>query len=50
VGVFSEHGVDALISQRRFSARGRQITLRWQKQVFVHTVTHTALARLPGVI
>jgi len=22
---------------RRFSARGRQTTVRWQKQVFIHT-------------
>jgi len=31
----------------RSSARGRQTTVRWQRQVFIHI--HTAVARLPGV-
>jgi len=30
----------------RSSAKGRQTTVRWQKQVFN---THTAIALLPGV-
>ena len=37
--------IDCVDIARRSSARGRQTTLRWQKQVFIHT----AVARLPGV-
>ena len=46
---FSEHSVDWVDIARRSSARGRQTTLRWQKQVFIHTqLSHAylALARL----
>jgi len=37
--------VDCVDIASRSSAVGRQTTLRWQKQVFVHT----AVTRLPGV-
>jgi len=36
--------VDIVDIARRSSARWRQTTLRWQKQVYPH-----AVARLPGV-
>jgi len=41
--------IDCVNIARRSSARGRQTTLRWQKQVFIHTrlsSTSLALARL----
>ena len=39
--------IDYVDNARRSSARGRQKTVIWQKQVFIHTRT---VARLPGVI
>jgi len=41
--------IDCVEISRRSSARGRQTTMRWQKQIFIHTrlsLTHLALARL----
>ena len=41
--------IDCVDIASRSSARGRQTTLRWQKQVFIHTQlsrTYLALARL----
>jgi len=41
--------IDCVDIARRSSARGRQTTVRWQKQVFIHTRlsrTYLALARL----
>ena len=41
--------IDCVDIASRFSARGRQTTLRWQKQIFAHTrLSHAylALARL----
>jgi len=34
---------------RRYSARGRQTTLRWQKQVFIHTRLSRAYLALAGL-
>jgi len=42
------HTADCVDIARRFSARGRQTTLRWQKQVFIHTRL-SSVVRLPGV-
>jgi len=47
--LFSGHGVDCVDIARRSSAKGRQTTVRWQKQVFIHTRlsrAYLALARL----
>jgi len=41
--------IDCIDIARRYSARGRQTTVRWQKQVFIHTRlsrAYLALARL----
>ena len=41
--------IDCVDIARRYSARGRQTTVRWQKQVFIHTRlsrAYLALARL----
>jgi len=45
--------IDCVDIASRSSARGRQTTLRWQKQVFVHTLlsrAYLALARLSCLI
>jgi len=34
---FSLMYIDCVDIARRSSARGRQTTLRWQKQIFIHT-------------
>jgi len=46
---FLGHNVDCVDIVRRYSAGGRQTTVRWQKEVFIHTRlsrAYLALARL----
>jgi len=42
---FSAMYIDCVDTARRSSA-GRQTTLKWQKEVFIHTRAYLALARL----